>query len=70
MRVTAVVHGGRGTIRQGIRRHLVVRFELGEGLHIYGKPVSEGMLPTTVSVEGPPGWWSRIRFCLRPRPCT
>ena len=55
VRVTAVVHGGRGTIRQGIRRHLVVRFELGEGLHIYGKPVPEGMLPTTVNVEGPPG---------------
>jgi len=55
VRVTAVVHGGRGTIRQGIRRHLVVRFELGEGFHIYGEPVPEGMLPTTVSVEGPPG---------------
>jgi hypothetical protein len=55
VRVTAVVHGGKGTIRQGIRRHLVVRFELGEGLHIYGEPVPEGMLPATVSVEGPPG---------------
>ena len=36
-------------------RRLVVRFELGEGLHIYSDPVPEGMIPTTVSVEGPPG---------------
>jgi hypothetical protein len=55
MRITAAVHGGAGTFRQGILRHLVVRFELGEGLHIYGEPVPEGMLPTQVRVTGPPG---------------
>jgi hypothetical protein len=55
VRVTAAVHGGRGTIRQGIRRHLVVRFELGNGLHIYGDPVPEGMVPVQISVTGPPG---------------
>jgi hypothetical protein len=53
--VTAAVHGGRGTIRQGIRRQLVVRFELGEGLHLYGEPVPAGMVPVSVEVAGPPG---------------
>jgi hypothetical protein len=55
VRITAAVHGGKGTLRQGIRRQLVVRFELPPGLHIYGEPVPEGMLPTTVRVQGPPG---------------
>ena len=55
MRITAAVHGGRGTIRQGIRRELVVRFELDDGLHIYGEPVPDGMLATSVEVAGPPG---------------
>jgi AhpC/TSA family/Thiol:disulfide interchange protein DsbD, N-terminal len=55
VRITAAVHGGKGTIRQGILRKLVVRFELGPGLHLYGQPVPAGMVPTTVTVEGPPG---------------
>ena len=55
VRVTAAIHGGKGSIRQGIRRKLVVRFELDPGLHIYGEPVPEGMVPTQVRVEGPPG---------------
>jgi hypothetical protein len=55
VRITAAVHGGRGTIRQGILRKLVVRFELSEGLHLYGRPVPEGMIPTTVEVTGPDG---------------
>ncbi len=55
VRVTAAVHGGKGDIRQGIIRKLVVRFELSEGLHLYGRPVPEGMIPTTVEAEGPPG---------------
>jgi len=55
VRITAAVHGGRGTIRQGIRRQLVVRFELDPGLHIYGEPVPEGLVATTVQLEGPPG---------------
>ena len=55
VRVTAAIHGGKGTIRQGITRQLVVRFELRDGLHIYGEPVPEGMVPTTVTLEGPPG---------------
>ncbi len=55
VRVTAQVRGGRGTIRQGILRHLVVRFAVREGLHIYGEPVLEGMVPTRVRLSGPPG---------------
>jgi hypothetical protein len=55
VRISATIHGGKGTIRQGIRRQIVVRFELGEGVHIYGEPVPEGMIPTSVSVAGPPG---------------
>jgi hypothetical protein len=53
--ISASVHGGKGTIRQGIVRKLVVRCELGEGMHIYGEPVPEGMIPTTVTVSAPPG---------------
>ncbi len=55
MRITAAIHGGAGSFRQGILRHVVVRFELGPGLHIYGEPVPEGMIPTQVRVTGPPG---------------
>ncbi len=55
IRVTAFLHGGRGTIRQGIHRRLVVRFQMREGLHIYGEPVPEGMIATSVDVQGPPG---------------
>jgi hypothetical protein len=55
IRVTACLHGGRGTIRQGIHRRLVVRFQLRDGLHIYGEPVPEGMIATSVEVAGPPG---------------
>ena len=38
VRITAAIHGGKGTIRQGVMRKLVVRFELGDGLHIYDGP--------------------------------
>ncbi len=56
IRITAAIHGGKGSIRQGILRKLVVRFELGEGLHIYGEPVPQGMVATQVEVSGPPGF--------------
>ena len=55
VQISAFVHGGRGTIRQGIRRQLVVRCELSEGMHIYGEPVPEGMVPTTLTVSAPAG---------------
>jgi hypothetical protein len=55
VRITAAVHGGKGTIRQGVLRKLVVRFEPAAGLHLYGHPVPEGMVPTTVEAAGPDG---------------
>ncbi len=55
VRISVFVQGGRGTLRQGIVRRLVVRFSLGEGLHVYGEPVPEGMLATRVEVLGPEG---------------
>ena len=56
VKLTVAVHGGKGTIRQGVIRHLVVRFELPEGLHIYGPPVPDGMIATEVQIEGPEGF--------------
>ncbi len=55
VRVTAAVRGGRGSLRQGIVRKLLVRFEPSPGLHLYGAPVPEGMVPTSVTLEGPEG---------------
>jgi hypothetical protein len=55
VRLTATIHGGRGTIRQGIVRHVVVRFEMRDGFHVYPGPVPEGMIAASVTVEGPPG---------------
>ena len=55
IRITAAVRGGKGSIRQGIIRHLVLRFELAEGLHIYGEPVPSGLVATSVTVNGPEG---------------
>ena len=56
IKLTVAVHGGRGTIRQGVIRNLVVRFELPSGLHIYGPPVPEGMIATEVQISGPQGF--------------
>lgn len=55
IRITAALRGGKGSIRQGIIRKLVVRFELAEGLHIYGEPVPPGLTATQVTVNGPAG---------------
>jgi hypothetical protein len=55
IRITAAVHGGSGSIRQGVIRHAVLRFELDEGLHLYGRPVPEGMVPLEIRPSGPPG---------------
>ncbi|MGH0030840.1 MAG: protein-disulfide reductase DsbD domain-containing protein [Myxococcota bacterium] len=55
VRVSVFVQGGRGTLRQGIVRRLVARFELREGLHVYGEPVPDGMVATRVEVSGPEG---------------
>ncbi|MFT5482248.1 MAG: hypothetical protein ACI9GW_000897 [Halieaceae bacterium] len=56
IKITAAIHGGKGSIRQGILRKLVVRFDLAQGLHIYGEPVPPGMVATEVTVSGPPGF--------------
>lgn len=53
--LTVALHGGKGKIRLGMRREIVARFELSDGLHLYGEPVPEGMVPTRVKVSGPPG---------------
>lgn len=53
--ITASVRGGNASLRQGIIRQLIVRFQLPEGLHIYGEPVPEGLTATTISVSGPEG---------------
>lgn len=55
VRISATLHGGTGALRQGVSRRVVVRFELADGLHLYGEPVPDGMFATTVSVTGPPG---------------
>ena len=53
--ITAALHGGNGSLRQGIVRQLVVSFDLPEGLHIYGEPVPQGLTATRIDVEGPAG---------------
>ena len=55
VRVTAAIRGGQASIRQGIIRHLVVRFELSAGLHLYGPPVPQGMVPVNISIRPQPG---------------
>lgn len=53
--VKAFLRGGGGALRIGPRRRLVVRFEMPEGLHIYGEPVPDGMIATRIEVEAPEG---------------
>ena len=55
VRFQVFVHGGSGSIRQGVRRKLVIRAKLQEGYHIYDEPVPEGMVATSIDVIGPPG---------------
>ena len=54
--IRVAVPGAHATIRQGIVREIIVRFELADGLHLYGEPVPEGMLPLRITVKGPPGF--------------
>ena len=56
VKLTVAVHGGKGTIRQGIIRHLLVRFELPDDLHIYGPPVPDGLVATEVQIDTPTGF--------------
>ena len=54
VRIDVVFHGGR-SFRNGVPRRIVVRFHLPDGLHIYGEPVPDGMVATTIAVRGPEG---------------
>ena len=53
--ITAHVRGGNGRIRQGMVRYLVISLDIPHGLHVYGQPAPEGMLPLTITVTGPTG---------------
>jgi DsbC/DsbD-like thiol-disulfide interchange protein len=64
VRITVAVQGGKGTLRQGILRNLIVRFELAEGLHIYGEPVPEGMVATSIVVKPQDGL--EVQETIRP----
>jgi len=55
VRISATYHGGGGKLKSAVVRHLVVRFELDPGLHIYDAPVPKGMVATRIEVVGPPG---------------
>ena len=53
--VEVLFYGGR-SFKHGLLRKLIVRFKLREGLHIYGEPVPDGMVATSVEIEGPEGF--------------
>jgi hypothetical protein len=55
VRITAFIQGGGGTLKNGLLRRLIVRFELREGLHLYGEPVPEGMVALQLELTGPEG---------------
>ena len=55
LRIRAFLHGGRGTMRQGILRQVVVRFEPRDGLELITARAPEGGVGTSVEVAGPPG---------------
>lgn len=55
IKISATYHGGGGQLKQGLVRHIVVRFMLQEGVHIYSDPVPQGMVATTIRVSGPDG---------------
>ena len=55
IKLMVTIHGGTSNLRQGIVGEVLVRIDLAEGLHIYGAPVSNGMIATEVTVDGPTG---------------
>ncbi len=54
LRINVYFHGGRGTLRQGIERQIVVRIEPREGIQIIAGAGPHGP-GTSVAVTGPPG---------------
>lgn len=55
LRIRAFFHGGRGTLRQGIERQVVVRIEPRAGMNVIAPPGGEGQGGTSVEVTGPAG---------------
>ena len=54
--VTAFLRGGAGVLRAGPRRRLIVRVAMPKGLHIYDDPVPDGMVATSITIDGPDGF--------------
>lgn len=55
LRIRAYFHGGRGTLRQGIERQVVVRLEPRDGVQLIAGSGPDGPGGTSVEVTGPPG---------------
>ncbi len=53
VRVEAVL--GASSLAFMRRVPLLVRFDVDEGLHLYGEPIPDGYIPTTVTVSAPEG---------------
>ncbi len=53
--IRAYFHGGRGTLRQGIERQVVVRLEPRDGVQLIAGSGPDGPGGTSVEVTGPPG---------------
>jgi peroxiredoxin len=56
IKISSTYHGGGGSLKAGIGREIVVRFELAPGLHLYDDPLPDGMVATSIDVSGPPGF--------------
>ncbi len=54
VKIDVIFHGG-DSLKTCLQRKVIVRFHLPEGLHIYGEPVPEGMVATSVEITGPDG---------------
>ena len=53
--IRAYFHGGRGTLRQGIERQVLVRIEPRDGVQLIAGSGPDGPGGTSVEVTGPPG---------------
>ena len=45
------VHFDGAVLHAGVFRDLIVRFAVPDGHHLYGEPVPEGMVPTSIDIE-------------------
>ena len=55
VRVTAFLRGGRGVVKMGALRRLVVHLELEQGLSLCAPPAPAGVQALEIEVTGPPG---------------